>query len=44
VVITQESIAAVNSHMRENQQITTREIEDSLSVSKVTVDTILHGH
>ena len=38
VVITQESIAAV----RENRRITTREIADSLSVSKGTVDTILH--
>jgi len=44
VVITQESIAAVNSLMRENSRITTREIADSLSVSKGTVDTILHEH
>jgi len=42
VVITQESIAAVNFLVRENHQITTREIADSLSVSKGTVDTILH--
>jgi predicted transcriptional regulator len=42
VVITEESIAAVNSLVRENRRITTREIADSLSVSKGTVDTILH--
>jgi len=34
VVITQESIAAVNSLVRENRRITTRKIADSLSVSK----------
>ena len=34
VVITQESIAAVNSLVRENRRITTRETADSLSVSK----------
>jgi len=44
VVITQESIAAVNSLVRENRRITTREIADSLSVSEGTVDTILHEH
>jgi len=44
VVITQESIAAVNSLVRENRRITTREIADSLSVSKGTVGTILHEH
>jgi hypothetical protein len=44
VVITQESIAAMNSFVRENRQITTLEIADSLSVSKGTVDTILHEH
>jgi hypothetical protein len=33
VVITQESIAAVNSLVRENRRITTRKIADSLSVS-----------
>ena len=44
VVITQESIAAVNSLVRENRRITTREIADSLSVSKGTADTILHEH
>ena len=42
VVITQESIAAVKSVVRENRRITTREIADSLSVRKGTVDTILH--
>ena len=41
VVITQESIAAVNSLVRGNHRITTQEIADSLSVSKGTVDTIL---
>ena len=44
VVITQESIAAVNSLVRENRRITTWEIADSLSVSKGTVHTILHEH
>jgi len=44
VVITQESIAAVNSLVRENHRITTREIADSLSVNKGTVGTILHEH
>ena len=44
VVITQESIAAVNSLVRENRRITTRKIADSLSVSKGTIDTILHEH
>jgi hypothetical protein len=44
VVITQESIAAVNSLVRENHRITTQEIADSLSVSKGTVHTILHEH
>jgi len=44
VVITQESISAVNSLVRENRRITTQEIADSLSVSKGTVDTILHEH
>jgi len=34
VVITQESISAVNSLVRENRRITTRVIADSLSVSK----------
>ena len=43
MVITQ-SIAAVNSLVRENCRITTREIADSLSVSKGTVDIILHEH
>ena len=43
VVITQESIAAVNSLVRENRRITTREIADTLSVSKGTGDTILHN-
>ena len=42
VVITQESIAAVNSLVGENRRITTWEIANSLSVSKGTVDTILH--
>ena len=42
--ITQESIAAVNFLVRENRRITPREIADSLSVSKGTVDTILHEH
>jgi len=42
VVITQESTAAVNSLVRKNRRITTREIADSLSVSKGTVDIILH--
>ena len=44
VVITQESIAAVNSLVRQNRRITTRETADSLSVSKGTVNTILHEH
>ena len=44
VVITQESIATVNSLVRENRRITTLEIADSLSVSKGTVDTIFHEH
>jgi len=44
VVITQESVAAVNSLVRENRRITTLEIADSLFVSKGTVDTILHEH
>ena len=44
VVITQESIAAVNFLVRENLRITTQEIGDSLSVSKGTVDTTLHEH
>ena len=44
VVNTQESIVAVNSLVRENRWITTWEIADSLSVSKGTVDTILHEH
>jgi Mn-dependent DtxR family transcriptional regulator len=44
VVNTEESIAAVNSLVRENRQVTTREIADSLSVSKGTVDTILPEH
>jgi len=44
VVITQESIAAANSLVRENRRISTQEIADSLSVSKGTVDTILHEH
>ena len=44
VVINQESIAAVNSLVRENHRITTREIADSLSVSKGTVHTMLHEH
>jgi len=34
----------VNSLVRENRRITTREIADSLSVSKGTVDTVLHEH
>jgi hypothetical protein len=42
VVIIQESIAAVNSLVRENRRITIRENAESLSVSKGTVDTILH--
>jgi predicted transcriptional regulator len=42
VVITEESIAAVNSLVRKNRRITTREIADSLSMRKGTVDTILH--
>jgi hypothetical protein len=44
VFIPEESIATVNSLVRENRRITTREIADSLSVSKGTVDTILHEH
>jgi len=44
VVFTQESIAAVNSLARENRLITTREIAESLFVSKRTVDTTLHEH
>jgi len=44
VVITQESIAAVNSLVREKCRITTREIADSQFVSKGTVDTILHEY
>ena len=44
VDITQESSAAVNSLVRENRRITTREIAASLPVSKGTVDTILHEH
>jgi hypothetical protein len=44
VVITEESIAAVKSLVRENRRITTREIADSLSVSKGSFDTILHEH
>jgi hypothetical protein len=44
VVFTQESIAAVNSLVRENRLITTREIAESLFVSKGTVDTTLHEH
>jgi ribosomal protein S25 len=44
VVITQESIAAVNSLVRENRRITTQDIADNLSVSKGTADTILYEH
>jgi len=44
VVITQESIGAVNSLVRENRRTTTQEIADSLSVSKGTADTLLHEH
>jgi hypothetical protein len=44
VAPTEESIAAVNFLVRGNRRITTREIADSLSVSKGTVDTILHEH
>jgi ribosomal protein S25 len=42
VVITEESIASVNSLVRENRRITTREIADSLSVSMGIAVTILH--